>query len=615
MQITGVYIKDFGNHRETTIDLTHALSIFRGPLESGKTMIRDAIRWAFTGVCRGMEKRKDEPNLIRHGAKGAEVQVPFTHNGEDYKITRGVSASTQSLILHKAGNVVATGLKDAQAAIYATLGVSEALLANLFDAFELSQMASRDRKKIIQGLFTSDSPDILKKYLVDAGHGGLEQAKPEGGSISHLDAILGAYSTQGIDAASGYAVDQRILAKRELKALIDPEEPEGAGIPQSEIDAAQAELKTVQANRDELAGAVMNAATKAAKPDQRPATKVKIDALEKEIKPSAELERAVDKARTALSAAITSDAGAPLADGSSPLLVAHMNALSVLMASDGEASKKTIAWLEGQIAMLEADQPKQKESTEYKPIAPAAKADYDAAVKTQADNKVLEERLVTLQQSIEKESTEMKVTLKASWGWSLDKVQQEVSELDTQLEALRKKCSVSGLVADYERRKAETVKKRGQLHAKVENWESVCKALDPKSEALTALFSSGKEVFAAAFEKATTALGMTISLAEDYSFRAPGFGQINSIGYLSKSRRYRVGAALLIAVCAQIGFDTVILDEGDILWGEAKMDMTKLLRSAQGMGLNAMLFTTGKPEPESISESTHIYAVDNGVVS
>ncbi|KKM93308.1 hypothetical protein LCGC14_1209600, partial [marine sediment metagenome] len=243
MQITGIYIKDFGNHRETTIDLTHALSIFRGPLESGKTMIRDAIRWAFTGVCRGMEERKDEPNLIRHGAKGAEVQVPFTHNGEDYKITRGVSASTQSLILHKAGNVVATGLKDAQAAIYATLGVSEALLANLFDAFELSQMASRDRKKIIQGLFTSDSPDILKKYLVDAGHGGLEQAKPEGGSISHLDAILGAYSTQGIDAASGYAVDQRILAKRELKALIDPEEPEGAGIPQSEIDAAQEEFK------------------------------------------------------------------------------------------------------------------------------------------------------------------------------------------------------------------------------------------------------------------------------------------------------------------------------------------------------------------------------------
>ncbi|KKM03867.1 hypothetical protein LCGC14_1770080, partial [marine sediment metagenome] len=380
------------------------------------------------------------------------------------------------------------------------------------------------------------------------------------------------------------------------------------------------EFKTVQSERDNLAGPVAAAAGALALPDERQKFESEADELEKQIKPDGDLEAAAEKAGKALTEASGADARAVVAaqpsDGESPMLVAHQNALNLFTVSGGDkVSKKSVAWLESEIATLEAAQAKPVKAEKRESLTLAAQAEYNAAAKARVNNRALITKVAELRKSVETDTNEITRLQAITGGKTETEIESKLAELDTQLEALRKKCSVSGLVADYERRKAETVKKRGQLHAKVENWESVCKALDPKSEALTALFSSGKEVFAAAFEKATTALGMTISLAEDYSFRAPGFGQINSIGYLSKSRRYRVGAALLIAVCAQIGFDTVILDEGDILWGEAKMDMTKLLRSAQGMGLNAMLFTTGKAEAQEINADTHIYAVDQGAVS
>ncbi|KKN70702.1 hypothetical protein LCGC14_0428570 [marine sediment metagenome] len=616
MRITGIYIKDFGNHRETIIDLKHALSIFRGPNESGKTVIRDAVQWAFTGMCRGMEKRKDEPNLIRHGAKQAEVRVNFEHD-VGYEITRTVSASAQALILQKEGKVKATGIKDAQAAIYEVLQVSEALLANLFDAFELSRLASKDRKKIIQALFTSDSPDVLEKYLVDNGHSGLAKATVNGTGSTHMDLILAAYESKGIEGASAYAVDQRILAKRELRELVDPEAPEGKGMTDAEMEGALKEFRTVQASRDELAGPVLNAAKEAAEPDQIPRIKDKINALQKEIKPDGELANIADNAALRLKKAQETDAKAVAeqqTDGESPALIAHMNALSVLTVTGNEASKKTIVWLEGEIAKIEADQPTAAKPKKYEPLAPEAQQVYDAAAKTHADNKVLENQVQALKASIESEKAIMAKTAEKGWGWTPEKVQNEISKLDTQLEALRKKCSASDLITDYEKRKAEVVKKRGFLHKKIVNWDSACKVLDPKHEALAALFSSGKERFDNQFKQITKEMGLETYLADDYTFRSTGFGQADSCGWLSKSRQFRVGAALLIAICEQIGFHTVILDEGDILYDKSKTDMTNALRGVQASGLNAMLFTSGKAEAQEIDDDTHIYAVEEGQV-
>ena len=616
MRITGIYIKDFGNHRETIIDLKHALSIFRGPNESGKTVIRDAVQWAFTGMCRGMEKHKDEPNLIRHGAKQAEVRVNFEHD-VGYEITRTVSASAQALILQKEGKVKVTGIKDAQAAIYEVLQVSEALLANLFDAFELSRLASKDRKKIIQALFTSDSPGVLGKYLVDQGHAGLQTAKPEGSDSTHMELILEAYKRNGIEAANAYAVDQRVLAKRELKELVDPEKPEGKSMTKDEMDTALADFKKVQAERDDMAGPVMSAAKEAAEPDQRGGVEEKIRELQKQMEPKADLAAAVKKMGEALTEAMNADASARVEEPGTPgpALAAHLNALSVLTVTGSEASKKSIAWLEGEVAKLEGAAPKALEPKEHKLLAPAAQADYDAAMKSELDNNLLDGRVAILKEQITSESEAMNKTLSTSKGWTPEKVQGEISKLDTQLEVLRKKCSASDLITDYEKRKAEVVKKRGFLHKKIVNWDSACKVFDPKYEALAALFSSGKERFDNQFKQITKAMGLETYLADDYTFRSAGFGQADSYGWLSKSRQFRVGAALLIAICEQIGFHTIILDEGDILYDEVKTDMTKIFRSVQASGLNAMLFTTGKAEAQEINDDTHIYAVDGGRVS
>ncbi len=617
MRITGIYIKDFGNHRETTIDLKHALSIFRGPNESGKTIIRDAVQWVFTGMCRGMEKRKDEPNLIRHSAKQAEVQVLFDHNALEHKITRTVSASAQTLILQKEGKVKATGLKDAQAAIYDVLQVSEALLANLFDAFELSRLASKDRKKIIQALFTSDSPDVLEKYLIDNGHSGLAKATINGTGSTHMDLILAAYESKGIEGASAYAVDQRVFAKRELRELVDPEAPEGKGMTKDEMETALADFRKVQAERDNLAGPVMSAAKEAAEPDQRAGVEDKIRELQKQMEPKADLAAAVKKMGEALTEAMNADASAQVEESGTPgpALAAHLNALSVLTVTGSEASKKSIAWLEGEIAKLEGAAPKAGEVKKHEPLAPAAQVDYDAAMKAELDNRMLDGRVAVLKEQIASESEAMNKTLSISKGWTPEQVQGEISKLDTQLEVLRKKCSASDLITDYEKRKAEVVKKRGFLHKKIVNWDSACKVLDPKHEALAALFSSGKERFDNQFKQITKAMGLETYLADDYTFRSTGFGQADSYGWLSKSRQFRVGAALLIAICEQIGFHTVILDEGDILYAEAKTDMTKIFRSVQASGLNAMLFTTGKAEAQEINDDTHIYAVEEGRVS
>lgn len=607
MKIISVYLNNFVNHKETTISADRVLNIFRGPHGAGKSSIRDAMELAFTGMCRtqSIGVKKDLPKLILHGASGLEVAVVFSHNGERYRITRKISSSTSTALFEKMVStkegpgeyVVATGLAEVQDAIEKTLAMPGALISTLFDAFSLVDLSATDRKKLLQTLFTTDSPETLMTYLVDQGHGDMPD--------KHTSMILHGYSTKGIEGAEAYAVEQRVTAKRDLKALKEPEEPKSVGITPEEAAALKPDIDKFQKQRDNLAGPVLGTI--------------------EEIK--------IIKAQIATSLKPT--------DPDPQSIVNAQNIMDGFQ-QDLESAEDALESLEGKLART--DTTRYSEALKaVEELGTKASKTTIAAIKVKIssgkpDPKVEDEvgkarqKVEGLGTSVETASRALTNVLEAKeafdrWGQAngadldaLAKAEErvgehtgqsiaaEIADLDAQLATLRERQSEAKVFEDYEARKQQAIASRGALHRKIENWDKVCKSLSPKNPKLLDLFSKGRDGFTEQFNSiAGRMLSQPITIREDFS--------IDGLDIPSMSEHYRIGIAMQIAACQQVGFETVIIDWGDILHGEAKKAFTNVLVALGQQGMNSMMFSTGDPDHREINGDVIIYAVEGGAVS
>jgi DNA repair exonuclease SbcCD ATPase subunit len=89
------------------LDLTAPLNVIAGPNEAGKSSIRDALLWGFTGEARGLKTHKDQAALIREGAKSGEVTISL--DGQ-HAFTRRKTAKTNAQVL---GEIPDIGLSPA----------------------------------------------------------------------------------------------------------------------------------------------------------------------------------------------------------------------------------------------------------------------------------------------------------------------------------------------------------------------------------------------------------------------------------------------------------------------------------------------------------------------
>lgn len=140
MRILQLELTNFRNYDKATFEFTEPRTLIAGPNGSGKSTLIDAIAWALTGRCRGVDgKGSGQKDLIRTGYAGASVRLFLEDKAgfPPYLIERAIT---------KADGVSATLKPDA---ILARLGVSEAMLQSVLYGATFFRQHHADAKAML----------------------------------------------------------------------------------------------------------------------------------------------------------------------------------------------------------------------------------------------------------------------------------------------------------------------------------------------------------------------------------------------------------------------------------------------------------------------------------
>lgn len=77
MKITAIRAENYQRIREIAVELPHAVSLFVGDNDQGKSSLQDAIRLAFTGEAVRVRLKKHWPAMVRQGAKASSIVVEW----------------------------------------------------------------------------------------------------------------------------------------------------------------------------------------------------------------------------------------------------------------------------------------------------------------------------------------------------------------------------------------------------------------------------------------------------------------------------------------------------------------------------------------------------------
>jgi len=214
MKISKLEFTNWWNHENTKIEFS-PVNVFIGPHGSGKTLILNGVEFLLTGMCRVMENRYDEKEMIGPRAKSTNLMGEFEFAEGVRIIERRINKSGSTLVITDAdGSLISDDLSKGQEKIYELLGFGKEVAQVLFDSIRAAKMSTTDRKKLLQGLFASTEDKILD-YLKDNG---ITQLQPE-----HQNAIKSSFATHGLGdekkGAYGYCVGKRQEFKRQAKDL------------------------------------------------------------------------------------------------------------------------------------------------------------------------------------------------------------------------------------------------------------------------------------------------------------------------------------------------------------------------------------------------------------
>ena len=243
MKINGITLKNIGQHAELQLDLKRVTRI-TGPNARGKSFIKDAVEYAFTGTARGLRHKKDRGMLKRDGAKTGRVSLDIEHNGNSHLIERSTSGKctwTDDMIRDGAGD--------------------PRLARLLADSLRVVDLSAEERQKVFTAYASKGEVD-LAKYIGERLHGKLNEFRVLGLESMGLVSAAG----NDIDAAIKDAVLHRREFKAAAKALENVEPPAiptvrnatgteiGAGkAPKDKIEAG---IKALETKRDGLVGEI-----------------------------------------------------------------------------------------------------------------------------------------------------------------------------------------------------------------------------------------------------------------------------------------------------------------------------------------------------------------------
>lgn len=95
MKITGLRMEHVLGVRNVEVSLPHAITLFCGRNDVGKTSLQEGIRLAFLGEAVRVQYKRDYNTMMRTGAKSGIVVVEFKHNGRSGRATATLPAFKQ----------------------------------------------------------------------------------------------------------------------------------------------------------------------------------------------------------------------------------------------------------------------------------------------------------------------------------------------------------------------------------------------------------------------------------------------------------------------------------------------------------------------------------------
>lgn len=243
VKIEGVRIREFMGLEALDMVLNAPLNIISGMNEAGKSGLRDAIYWAFTGEARGLKTHKEQAALIKgfpHDmAKAAEVDIIYTGG----QFSRRKTPKTAATVMGE--------IPD--------LGLSPAVL---FDPYVFLSLTDSQRREMMFEVIPGLQPtkeEVFDRLIRKAS----EDRKVSLEMVATISELAeeaagpGSFRSAELQAIELRREAKRDLAAKELEAM-RPENWYEAG-PEDAVDLGMvnrddvvALIAEVQASRDDL---------------------------------------------------------------------------------------------------------------------------------------------------------------------------------------------------------------------------------------------------------------------------------------------------------------------------------------------------------------------------
>ena len=187
MQLKRLKINNFVGIPAADIEFDRPVSLFVGKNNQGKSSVKDAIEFAFTGKCRGLAKFNEVGNLV-HGDKGMGVELDYIDIGSGEINTIKRTASTASRNVN-----------------------GQSVLRYCLNPHEFIRLQAKERGRVLAEVLGGGMNDVIKAAIAD-----------HVGNIN--ETLLAEIKSSGVDILDVDALREEVVTcrrqyKRDLKEL------------------------------------------------------------------------------------------------------------------------------------------------------------------------------------------------------------------------------------------------------------------------------------------------------------------------------------------------------------------------------------------------------------
>lgn len=551
MRIERLEATGFAGLKSMLFDPEARASIITAQNNQGKSSFRDALQFLLTGLARGIEKKKDAGIL----ATGKPCKVTGSIDGMEISRTPAGCSVAEAVLEKRFGK--------------------PAMIAALLDAFRFVEMKAAERRELVQAL-TADPEKIRTAIQSAADAAGLSPT--EAAELMDL-----ADSPKGLNGAEALAVDRRREAKREAELEGTRPAPtaiatiagEDYDLGQATVQAIAGQLqereqarKVLLAKRDELLKGYGPAKVGGSAEDARKA----IEKIESELftlgKPPTndELAKVRGQGMKAGQGLELAKKALTEAEAAYKLATGRYQRMEKLKGAGEECPtcghRMTAKEKEEALAAIckEGEAAAEKKRKAQLAVDQAAK-ELDGT-RVQGDKLAAEmSKHTDLMMALDGE----RAALKAAEGFA--EVEQQLQALDEDLEKVESSMRTGQLLKvareSYDRQleaAREAQGKAGEAVKRIDAWDRAAKALG-KDGNIRRLAASGFSPADVLEHAARLLPGRQVVIGDEWDITVDGCPAIR----LSRSERWRLGAAFAASLALKSGLRFMVLDEADLL--------------------------------------------------